>query len=49
MNRRNNGPKVTKDELDKEMDEYMANTKSFLDQEMDDYMAQRQKSVVTVE
>ena len=49
MNRRNNGPKVTKDELDKEMDDYMANTKSFLDQEMDDYMAQRQKSAITVE
>ena len=31
MNRRNNGPKVTKDELDKEMDDYMANTKSFLE------------------
>ena len=43
--RGNMRPKVSKEELDKDLDNYMAHTKSMLDKEMDEYMSQRPKPV----
>jgi len=32
---------VTKEELDQQLDSYMANTKTVLDRDLDDYMSQK--------